>query len=104
MLAALKAYDEGHDGPAPLVVPVEPKTEPGDETGDVAQNQNRTQDTGAAEDKEEEAAPENKNRGETLMEKVVRLAENAAEEISAALDENEEEVNGGNGEEARAAD
>lgn len=67
VLAALKAYNEGLAGPNPIVqnapVPVEPKQEP---------------------------TEGNENQGESLIEKVSRVAESAAEAVGEALEQERE--------------
>ena len=69
VLAALKAYNEGLAGPNPIVqnapVPVEPKQEP---------------------------TEGNENQGESLIEKVSRVAESAAEAVGDALEQERPKV------------
>ena len=67
VVAALKAYDEGHDSPAPLVLPVEPKVEPNDGN-------------------ENQGAPGQQPQPDTFKEKLIRVAEKAAEDVVEALD------------------
>jgi len=67
VVAALKAYDEGHDSPAPLVLPVEPKVEPNDGN-------------------ENQGAPEQQPQPDTFKERLIRVAEKAAEDVVEALD------------------
>jgi len=82
VVAALKAYDEGHDGATPLLVPVEPKVEPQEESNNDNENQ------GPAPGQQPEA---------TFKEMLIQVAEKAAEEVSEALNS----IENGNKEETK---